>query len=76
MIASKKYLQISDIKCSENVELISGTINLAQKKQFYTASFYQPPRCKGNEYTDQATSELKELKRKANGGTVIFGGDF
>ena len=76
MIASKKYLQISDIKCSENVELISGTINLAQKKKLYVASFYRPPRCKGNEYTDQATSELKELKRKANGSTVIFGGDF
>ena len=76
MIATKKNLQISDIKCSENVELISGTINLAQKKKLHIASFYRPPKCKGNEYTDQATLELKEIKMKAKGNTVIFGGDF
>ena len=69
LIASKKDLQITDINCAENVELISGTVSLSQRKKLFIASYYRPPRCTDSEYNDQAIYEFRKLKMKAKGNT-------
>ena len=56
--------------------MISGSINLSQRKKLHVASFYRPPRCTDKVYTDQANSEFRKLKAKAKGNPLIIGGDF
>ena len=49
LIASKKDLQIHDINCAKNCELISGVIDLPNNLNFI---FYWPPKESDSEYTE------------------------
>ena len=43
LIAAKKDLELHDVKCSKDVELISSTINVSKQKKMVISSFYRPP---------------------------------
>ena len=43
LIAAKKNIEVTDIKKSKNVELISGTIQLLKSKKTVIAAYYRSP---------------------------------
>jgi hypothetical protein len=42
-VAVKKNIEVTDIKKSKNVELISGTIQLLKSKKTVIAAYYRSP---------------------------------
>jgi hypothetical protein len=42
-LAVKKDLELSNVKKSKSLELISGTIKTSQNKKMIIGSYYRPP---------------------------------
>ena len=62
LIAAKKNIEVTDIKKSKNVELISGTIQLPKGKQIVIAAYYRPPNRTDEAYLMETYNELLDLK--------------
>ena len=62
LIAVKKNIEVTNIKKSKNVELISGTIQLPKGKQIVIAAYYRPPNRTDDAYLKETDNELLDLK--------------
>ena len=54
LIAAKKDLELQDIKCSKDLELISGTVNISKQKKMVISSYYRPPNQTDESYLNKA----------------------
>ena len=75
LIAAKKDLQLHDVKCSKEAELISGTITVSKKKMVIS-SFYRPPSNTDESYLTKVHEELQHLRSASMKSVFILGGDF
>ena len=76
LIAAKKDLELHDVKCSKDVELISGTINVSKQKKMVISSFYRPPSKVDEGYLNKSSSEISNLRKDSKKSVFILGGDF
>ena len=75
LIAAKKDLELHDVKCSKEAELISGTITVSKKKMVIS-SFYRPPSNSDESYLTKVHEELQQLRSASKKSALILGGDF
>ena len=79
LIAAKNTLSLNHLLTSKDSELISGTINISQRKKvILTLSFclYRPPSRQDQHAADCAIHDISQLRRKHKNDTFILGGDF
>jgi hypothetical protein len=76
LIATKRELELEEITQSKNIELISGSIRLSNKKKLTLAAFYRPPSSVSETYLDLVKSEISGLHSKNKNNVLIIGGDF
>ena len=62
LIAAKKDLELQDIKCSKDLELISGTVKISKQKKMVISSYYRPPNQSDESYLNKAYDEISTLR--------------
>ena len=76
LIAVKKALQFSDIYCSQDVELISGTVKMNSKSSITVVAYYRPPDKTDKAYLTKTREEIARLREKSKRNIFLLGGDF
>ena len=64
-----------DIKRSDNIEMISGSIT-AGSSRVVLASYYRPPHRTDSDYLKSTKDDISSLRASAKKSIVIIGGDF
>ncbi|XP_053380036.1 uncharacterized protein LOC128548696 [Mercenaria mercenaria] len=75
LIAVKKELNVTDVKCSKTVELISGSIQTKSKKIVFS-SYYRPPGRTDEAYLESSRTGFLKLKADNKRAIIVIGGDF
>ena len=76
LIASKRHLEIHNIQKSADIEMISGDININNKK-ISICCYYRPPNRTDDEYISKSVEEMHLLKQRSKRNTILLiGGDF
>jgi hypothetical protein len=75
-VAVRKNIEVTDIKKSKNVELISGTIQLPKGKKMVIAAYYRPPNRTDEVYLMETYNEVLDLKQKHTKSIIILSADF
>ena len=76
LIAIKNHLEFTNVTSSADIEFLSGTLQLPQKKKMVIGAYYRPPDRVDEEYlykTNEAISALRDKYKKA---VFINSGDF
>ena len=76
LIAAKKDLELHDVKCSKDVELISGTIGVSKQKKMVISAIYRPPSKTDKEYLRKSYSEISNHRATSKKSVFILGGVF
>ena len=76
LIAAKKDLELHDIQCSKDLELISGTVKISKQKKMVISLYYRPPNQSDESYLDKAYAEISKLCKASKKSVFILGGDF
>ena len=76
LIAAKNTLSLNHLLTSKDSELISGTINISQRKKAILTCLYRPPSRQDQHTTDCAIQDISQLRRKHKNDTFILRGDF
>ena len=76
LIAAKKDLELQEIKCSKDLELISGTVKISKQKKMVISSYYRPPNQSDESYLNKAYDEISTLRKASKKSVFILGGDF
>ena len=76
LIAVKKLLQFSDIKCSQDVELIRGTVKVNSKSSITVIAYCRPPDKTDNAFLTKTSEEIARLREKSKENILLLSGDF
>ena len=75
LLAVKDDIEVLDVERHKELELITGTIKVGQKKMIL-GSYYRPPDKTDEDYLTSVQSEFIQLKKKSKNAIFILGGDF
>ena len=76
LIAAKRGLQLGNIYCSQDIELISGTVTMEGNKTITIISYYRPPNRTDEAYVNKSREEFDSLLGKKRKNIFLTGGDF
>ena len=76
LIAAKTTLGLSHLKSGKDTELISGRININQKKKAIITCLYRPPNRIDQQTANNAIQDITDLRKKHKSSIFILGGDF
>ncbi|CAG2211775.1 unnamed protein product [Mytilus edulis] len=76
LIAAKTTLGLSHLKSGKDTELISGSININQKKKAIITCLYRPPNRLDQQTANNAIQDITDLPKKHKSSIFILGGDF
>ena len=76
LIAIKNHLEFTNITSSANIEFLSGTLQLPQKKKMVIGVYYRPPDRVDEEYLSKTKEAISALKEKYKKAVFIISGDF
>jgi len=76
LLAVRKELNVTDVKRSSTVEMITGSIKTKTKRKIIIGSYYRPPSRTDETYLQNTRSELLQLKADNKRAIFVLGGDF
>ena len=76
IIIAKKGLHLRDVSLSKNLEMISGTIKLEDRKKMVLVTYYRSPHQTDETINRLCKQEIMELRNKHEKDIFVLAGDF
>ena len=75
LIAIKNHLEFTNVTSSADIEFLSGTLQLPQKKKMVIGAYYRPPNRVDEEYLSKTNEAFSALRDKYKKAVFIISGD-